>query len=383
MCVNIGHGDERVVRAVQRQVETLAYANPFMATEPRARLGAKLAEIAPGDIEVFFFTNGGAEANENAIKLARLATGRHKILARYRSYHGATAGSMMLTGDPRRWAAEPGMPGVVHVLDPYHGIERGWDTTEQSLALIEETIQLEGAHTIAAFILESVTGTNGVLIPPDGYMQGVRKICDKYGILMICDEVMAGFGRTGEWFAINHWGVVPDLITMAKGLTSAYVQLGAVGMRRTIADHFQDKVFYGGLTYNSHPVACAAALASIQVYEDDRLLENTRRMGAVMTELLADLAKRHPSVGAARSLGLFGLVELVRDRAKKTPMAPFNGASDEMQAFAKFLRQEGLYTFVRWHTFFTNPPLCITEPELREAFAIIDRALEVTDRAVR
>ena len=383
MCVNIGHGDERVVRAVQRQVETLAYANPFMATEPRARLGAKLAEIAPGDIEVFFFTNGGAEANENAIKLARLATGRHKILARYRSYHGATAGSMMLTGDPRRWASEPGMPGVVHVLDPYHGIERGWDTTEQSLALIEETIQLEGAHTIAAFILESVTGTNGVLIPPDGYMQGVRKICDKYGILMICDEVMAGFGRTGEWFAINHWGVVPDLITMAKGLTSAYVQLGAVGMRRTIADHFQDKVFYGGLTYNSHPVACAAALASIQVYEEDRLLENTRRMGAVMTELLADLAKRHPSVGAARSLGLFGLVELVRDRAKKTPMAPFNGASDEMQAFAKFLRQEGLYTFVRWHTFFTNPPLCITEPELREAFGIIDRALEVTDRAVR
>ena len=383
MCVNIGHGDERVVRAVQRQVETLAYANPFMATEPRARLGAKLAEIAPGDIEVFFFTNGGAEANENAIKLARLATGRHKILARYRSYHGATAGSMMLTGDPRRWASEPGMPGVVHVLDPYHGIERGWDTTEQSLALIEETIQLEGAHTIAAFILESVTGTNGVLIPPDGYMQGVRKMCDKYGILMICDEVMAGFGRTGEWFAINHWGVVPDLITMAKGLTSAYVQLGAVGMRRTIADHFQDQVFYGGLTYNSHPVACAAALASIQVYEEDRLLENARRMGAVMTELLADLAKRHPSVGTARSLGLFGLVELVRDRAKKTPMAPFNGASDEMQAFAKFLRQEGLYTFVRWHTFFTNPPLCITEPELREAFGIIDRALEITDRAVR
>ena len=383
MCVNIGHADDRVVRAIQQQAEVLPYANPFLATEPRAKLGAKLAEIAPGDIEVFFFTNGGAEANENAIKLARLATGRHKILARYRSYHGATAGSMMLTGDPRRWAAEPGMPGVVHVLDPYHGIERGWDTTEQSLALIEETIQLEGAHTIAAFILESVTGTNGVLIPPDGYMQGVRKICDKYGILMICDEVMAGFGRTGEWFAINHWGVVPDLITMAKGLTSAYVQLGAVGMRRTIADHFQDKVFYGGLTYNSHPVACAAALASIQVYEEDRLLENARRMGAVMTELLADLAKRHPSVGAARSLGLFGLVELVRDRAKKTPMAPFNGASDEMQAFAKFLRQEGLYTFVRWHTFFTNPPLCITEPELREAFGIIDRALEVTDRAVR
>src|SRR5213593_2589490 len=202
MCVNIGHGDPRVVRAIQEQGETLA-------------------EIAPGDIDVFFFTNGGAEANENAIKLARLATGRHKILARYRSYHGATAGSMMLTGDPRRWASEPGMPGVVHVFDPYHGIQRGWDTAEQSLAMIVEVIELEGPNTIAAFILESVTGTNGVLVPPDGYMHGIRKICD---------EVMAGFGRTGEWFAIDHWKVVPDIITMAKGLTSAYVQLGAVGM---------------------------------------------------------------------------------------------------------------------------------------------------------
>jgi taurine---2-oxoglutarate transaminase len=383
MCVNIGHGDERVIRAVEHQLRTLAYANPFMATEPRARLGAKLAQIAPGDIDVFFFTNGGAEANENAIKLARLATGRHKILARYRSYHGATAGAMMLTGDPRRWAAEPGMPGVVHVLDPYHGIERGWDSTDDALALIEETIQLEGPQTIAAFILESVTGTNGVLIPPDGYMQGVRKICDQHGILMICDEVMAGFGRTGEWFAINHWDVVPDILTMAKGLTSAYVQLGAVGMRRGIADQFKDKVFYGGLTYNSHPLACAAALASIQVYEDDKLIENARTMGRLMSDLMTDLELRHPSVGAARSIGLFGLIEIVRDRSKKTPMAPFNGTSEEMQALAKFFRQEGLYTFVRWHTFFTNPPLCITEPELRDAFAIIDRGLEITDKAVK
>jgi taurine---2-oxoglutarate transaminase len=274
------------------------------------------------------------------------------------------------------------MPGVVHVLDPYHGIERGWDTAQKSLDMIEEVIQLEGAHTIAAFIVESVTGTNGVLVPPDGYMQGVRELCSKYGILMICDEVMAGFGRTGEWFAINHWNVVPDLITMAKGLTSAYVQLGAVGMRRGIADQFKDKVFYGGLTYNSHPLACAAALAAIEVYEQDELIDNAKRMGAVMKELHADLARRHPSVGAARSIGLFGLVELVRDKAKKTPLAPFNGTSDEMAAFAAFLRQEGLYTFVRWNTFFTNPPLCITEAELREAFSIIDRALEITDRAV-
>src|SRR3989475_4013498 len=312
MCVNIGHGDERVIRAVQQQVETLAYANPFMATEPRARLGAKLAEIAPGDIDVFFFTNGGAEANENAIKLARLATGRHKILARYRSYHGATAGSMTLTGDPRRWAAEPGLPGVVHVLDPYHGIARGWDTAEQSLAMIDEVIQLEGPQTIAAFILESVTGTNGILVPPDGYMQGVRELCTRHGILMICDEVMAGFGRTGEWFAINHWKVVPDIITMAKGLTAAYVQLGAVGMRREIADKFKDKVFYGGLTYNSHPLARAAALAAIQGDEDDHLLENARRMGVVMKELLGELARRPPSVGAAPSIGLFWLVAVGR-----------------------------------------------------------------------
>jgi taurine--2-oxoglutarate transaminase len=382
MCVNIGHGDERVLRAIREQSETLAYANPFMATEARARLGAKLAAITPGDIDVFFFTNGGAEANENAIKLARLSTGRHKILARYRSYHGGTAGSMMLTGDPRRWASEPGMPGVVHVLDPYHGIARGWDTAEQSLAMVEEVIQLEGPNNIAAFILESVTGTNGVLVPPDGYMQGVRALCDKYGILMICDEVMAGFGRTGEWFAINHWNVVPDIITMAKGLTAAYVQLGAVGMRRAVADQFKDKVFYGGLTYNSHPLACAAALAAISVYEEDHLIENARRMGAVMRQLLDDLARKHPSVGAARSIGLFGLVELVRDRAKKVPLAPFNGTSEEMAALGKFFRQEGLYTFVRWNTFFTNPPLCITEAEMREAFAIIDRGLEITDRAV-
>jgi taurine--2-oxoglutarate transaminase len=382
MCVNIGHGDERVLRAMQEQAAVLAYASPFMATEPRARLGAKLAEITPGDIDVFFFTNGGAEANENAIKLARLSTGRHKILARYRSYHGGTAGSITLTGDPRRWAAEPGLPGVVHVLDPYHGIERGWDSADESLAMIEEVIQLEGPHTIAAFILETVTGTNGVLVPPDGYMQGVRNICDRHGILMICDEVMSGFGRTGEWFAIDHWGVVPDIMTMAKGLTSAYVPLGAVGMRRTVADAFRDKVFSGGLTYNSHPLACAAALATIDVYEQDKLVENARRMGAVMADLMTDLALRHPSVGATRSIGLFGLVELVRDRAKKTPLAPFNGTSEEMAALGRFFRQEGLYTFVRWNTFFTNPPLCITESELREAFAIIDRGLAITDRAV-
>ena len=382
MCVNIGHGDERVIRAIQEQASTLPYANPFMATEPRARLGAKLAQITPGDIDVFFFTNGGADANENAIRLARLVTGRHKIAARYRSYHGGTAGSLSLTGDPRRWASEPGLPGVVRIPDFYHGIQRGFDTADQVLAQTEEVLQMEGPHTIAAIIVEPVTGTNGILIPPDGYMQGLRKLCDRHGILLIADEVMSGFGRTGEWFAVNHWNVVPDLISMAKGLTSAYVQLGAVGMRQSIANHFQKNVFYGGLTYNSHTLACAAALATLAVYEEDGLLENARRMGRVMRTHLEDLEQRHRSVGATRNIGLFGIVELVRNRSTREPLAPFNGTSPEMQALSKFFRQEGLYTFVRWNTFFTNPPLCITEAEMKEAFAIIDRGLEITDRAV-
>jgi taurine---2-oxoglutarate transaminase len=382
MSVNIGHGDPRVVEAIHLQASTLPYANPYMATEPRARLGAKLAEITPGDIDTFFFTNGGAESNENAIKIARLFTGRHKILARYRSYHGATAGSMSLTGDPRRWANEPGIPGVIRVFDPYHGIERGWDTLGQALANVEEVIQLEGPQNIAAFILEPVTGTNGVLVPPDGYLEGVREICTKHGILMIADEVMSGFGRTGEWFAVDHWKVVPDLITMAKGLTSSYLPLGAVGMRRHIAKYFQDKVFYGGLTYNSHPMGCAAALATIRVYEEDRLIENARKMGQVLKQLLSELASRHPSVGAVRSIGLFGLVELVRNRKTREPMAPFNGSSEEMAALGRFFLEQGLYTFVRWNTFFTNPPLCISEKELREGFAIIDRGLQAADKAV-
>ena len=382
MCVNIGHGDPRVVKAIQDQAASLPYANPFMATEPRARLGAKLAEISPGDIDVFFFTSGGAEANENAFKIARAVTGRQKIMARYRSYHGATAAAINATGDPRRWS-QPPMAGFIHVLDPYHGIARGWDTADESLRYLDEVIQLEGPSTIAAFILEPVTGTNGILVPPDGYLQGVRALCDKYGILMIADEVMAGFGRTGEWFAVDHWKVVPDIITMAKGLTSAYVQLGAVGLRRRIADHFTTAPFPSGLTYNSHPLACATALATIAVMEEDGLVEKARRTGMLMAELLAGLAARHPSVGAVRSIGLFGIVELVRNRQTREPMAPFNGTSPEMTEIAKFFRREGLYTFVRWNYFFTNPPLSITEDELHEGFTIIDRALTIADQAVQ
>jgi taurine--2-oxoglutarate transaminase len=382
MCVNIGHSDERVIQAIKDQAEVLAYANPFMATEVRARLAQKLAEITPGDIDTFFFTNGGAEANENAIRIARLVTGRHKIGARYRSYHGGTAGALTLTGDPRRWAAEPGIPGVFRIPDFYHGIQKGFDTADEVLSRTEEVLELEGAKTVAAIIVEPVTGTNGILIPPDGYLQGLRALCDKYGIFLIADEVMAGFGRTGEWFSVDHWGVKPDLICMAKGLTSAYVQLGAVGMRREIAEYFQKNVFYGGLTYNSHPLACAAALATIAVYEEDDLTNRARTMGKLLGDLMADMKARHPSVGATRNIGLFGIFELVRDQKTLEPMAPFNGTAPEMQALGKHFRQEGLYTLVRWNTFYTNPPLCITEDELREAFVIIDKGLEITDQAV-
>jgi taurine--2-oxoglutarate transaminase len=382
MSVNIGHGDPRVIAAITEQAQKVTYVTPGMTTEARARLGAKLAELAPGDIDVFFFTNAGAEANENAFKIARAVTGRQKILARYRSYHGGTAAAIAATGEPRAWS-QPPMPGFVHVLDPYHGVARGWDDATTSLAYLEEVIQLEGPHTIAAFILETVTGTNGILVPPDGYLQGVRALCDKHGILLIADEIMAGFGRTGRWFAVDHWGVVPDMITMAKGLTSSYVQLGAVGVRRPIADYFKDKIFPGGLTYSSHPVACAAALATIAVYEEDGLIAKAEQTGRLLKTLHAELAKKHPSVGAVRSIGLFGIIELVRSRQTLEPMAPMNGTSPEMAALAKFFRDEGLFTFVRWNYFFTNPPLCITEQELREGIAIIDRGLEITDRAVQ
>lgn len=383
MSVNIGHGDQRVIEAIKAQAEKLAYANPFMATEPRALLGRKLAELLPGDLEVSFFTNGGAEANENAIKLARQFTGRHKILARYRSYHGATGQVIVATGDPRRWAAETGVSGFVRVPDSHKWGRKDPEPVAESLRDLEEVIMFEGPQTIAAFMLEPVVGTNGVLIPPDGYLQGVREICDRHGILLIADEVMSGFGRTGEWFAVNHWGVVPDLITLAKGLTSSYLPLGAVTMRRAIADAFIDRPFFGGLTYNSHPMGCAAALATIAVYEEDGLIERAGRMGEVMRGHHQALYEKHPSLGAGRNIGLFGILELVRDRETYEPLAPYNGTNDTMKAVAKAIKGAGMYTLVRWNTIMTNPPLIITEDELAEGFEIIDRALDIADEAVR
>ena len=383
MGVNIGHGDPRVMEAIARQGERLPYVSPFMVFEGRAVLGRKLAELFPGDIEKFFFTLGGAEANEHAIKLAKLATGRPKVLARYRSYHGATGFVMQVTGDPRRWPNElPPLPGIVHVLDPYHGTARGTEEAGPALERLEETIQLEGPETIACFLLETVTGTNGVLIPPDGYLEGVRAICDRYGILMIADEVMCGFGRTGEWFAVDHWKVVPDLVTSAKGLTSCYLPLGAIGMRPKVAERFDDRVFWGGLTYNTHPLCVAAAIATIDVMEADDLLANARQMGEVLRRHHEELAGRHPSVGRYRNLGLFGILELVKSRETMEPLSPFNAQNETMGAINRYLLDHGVSTMLRWHNVMTNPPLCITEAQLAEAFEVVDGALEIADAAM-
>src|ERR1700746_1416800 len=316
MSVNIGHDEERVIRAIQEQAATLAYANPFMATEVRALLGAKLAEITPGDIDTFFFTNAGAEANENAIKIARFFTGRQKILARYRSYHGATAGSISLTGDPRRWPAEPGIPGVVRMFDPYtYRCPAGHPDpcpVCTGAPHLEEILQYEGAHTVAAVILETVTGTNGIIVPPDGYLQSIREVCDRYGILLIADEVMAGFGRTGAWFAVDHWDVVPDILTMAKGINSGYVPLGAMAVREPIATWVRGKVFAGGLTYSGPPLACAVGVASIEAFREEGIVEHAAEMGPVFADALRGLAVKHPSIGEVRGLGCFWGIELVK-----------------------------------------------------------------------
>jgi taurine--2-oxoglutarate transaminase len=382
MSVNIGHGDKRVVDAIVEQATKLQYVQPAFATEVRARLGAKMAEIMPGDLDKVFFTLGGAEAIENAIKLARHHTGRTKVLARYRAYHGATFGAMTLTGDPRRWANEPGLVGVVRYPDTHRWGEKEPRPVEESLQGLEDVIRYEGPHTVAAVFLETVVGTNGILIPPDGYLQGVREICDRYGILMVADEVMAGFGRTGRWFAVDHWDVVPDLMTMAKGLTSSYLPLGAVAMRHDIAEAFESKMFFGGLTYSSHPVSLAAAFATIRVYEEDDLIARSARMGEVMRAHHERLAAKHPSIGAHRNLGLFGVLDLVRSHDPWTPLTPFNGTSDEMKAVGKHLRDNGVYAMIANNSIHTNPPLIITEDELAEGFAVIDAALDLADQAV-
>src|SRR4051812_24695799 len=302
--VSIGYGHPKVVAAIKEQAETLATIGPPMATESRSRLGKLLAEVTPGELSMSFFTNGGAGANENAIKLARWSTGRHKVIARYRSYHGATAGGITLPGDPRRWPAEPGIPGVVRMFDPYtYRCPAGHPDpcpVCTGAPHLEEILMYEGAHTVAAVILETVVGTNGIIVPPDGYLQSIRETCDRHGILLITDEVMAGFGRTGKWFAVDNWDVVPDIITMAKGINSGYIPLGAMSIREPIAAWVRDKFFAGGLTYSGHPLACAVAVASIEAFREEGIVEHAADMGDILGAALRGLADRHPSIGDVR-----------------------------------------------------------------------------------
>ena len=384
MCVNIGHGNKKVIKAIADQAASLAYVGSSGATEIRARLGEKLAKLMPGHLNSVFFTLGGGEANENAVRAARGVTGRQKVIARYRSYHGATALSINMTGDQRRWSNEPGPPGIIHVMDPqpysYSFGNSPEEISRNNLQYLEETIMYEGGHTIACFVLETMTGTNGALPPPPGYLAGVRKLCDDNGIMMICDEVMTGFGRTGRMFAFEHAGpdVVPDLITMAKGLTSSYLPLGAVGLSDQVAAYYKKNVFYGGHTYNSHPTCLAAALANIEVLEEEGMVENAAKLEAVMLQEMAKLQAKHPCVKDYRCTGLFGMVELQKT-STGAPFSPYGKVGAEMAGFGRLLRDKGLITFIKATNFTCMPPLCITEAELLQGFTILDDALHSMD----
>lgn len=377
MNLNIGHQHPKVVKAIQDQAAQLCFAHPGMATEARGKLGQKIAEVAPGDLNKTFFCLGGAEANENAIKIARAFTGRQKILSRYRSYHGATHGAIALTGDYRRLPVEPAMPGVVHFLDPYcYRCPFGWTREtchRECIKHVDEILYYEGPDRIAAIIMEGVTGSNGLIVPPDDYWPSIRQICDRYGILLISDEVMSGWGRTGRWFAVDNWGVVPDIITTAKGLTAGYVPLGAVIVSDKIASYFEDKMLWCGLTYSGHPLACAAGVATIEAYEDDGLLENARTVGAYLGKRLEQIKARHASVGDVRYIGLFSALEIVCDKSTKQPIDPLTD-------IAKFLKANGLFTFNFHNILFVVPPLCINQSQIDEGLDIIEKALELTDK---
>jgi taurine--2-oxoglutarate transaminase len=384
--VSIGHQHPKVVAAIKDQAEKLCTIGPPMATEPRSTLARMLAEQTPGDLTMSFFTNGGAEANENAIKLARWYTGRHKVVARYRSYHGATGGAITLTGDPRRWPAEPGIPGVVRMLDPYtYRCPAGHPDpcpVCTGAPHLEEILQYEGAHTVAAVILETITGTNGVIVPPDGYLQAIREVCDRHGILLITDEVMAGFGRTGKWFAVENWDVVPDILTVAKGINSGYVPLGAMVVREPIADWMRDKYFAGGLTYSGHPLACASAIASIEAFKEEGIVENAAEMGGLFAEELRALQERHPSIGEVRGLGCFWGIELVKDRGTREPLVPFNATGEAFAPVARLSKaalERGLYLMTHWNVVMVCPPLTITPEEVEEGISVLDEALAVAD----
>jgi taurine--2-oxoglutarate transaminase len=384
--VSIGHQHPKVVAAIKEQAEKLCTIGPPMATEPRSTLARMLAEITPGDLEMSFFTNGGAEANENAIKLARWYTGRNKIVARYRSYHGATGGAITLTGDPRRWPAEPGIPGVVRMFDPYTYRCPAGHPDPCPVCTggphLEEILQYEGPHTVAAVILETVTGTNGIIVPPEGYLQSIREVCDRYGILLIADEVMAGFGRTGKWFGVENWDVVPDILSVAKGINSGYIPLGAMVVRKPIADWARDKYFAGGLTYSGHPLACASAVASIEAFKEEGIVEHAAELGPVFAEQLRALQDRHPSIGEVRGLGCFWGIELVKNRETREPLVPFNASGEAFAPVARVSKaalDRGLYLMTHWNVVMVCPPLTITREELEEGISILDDALAVAD----
>ena len=387
--LNLGHQHPKVIAAIKEQADRLATIGPPMANESRSQLGRLLAEVTPGDLAMSFFTNSGAEANENAIRLARMYTGRHKIIARYRSYHGATQGAISLTGDPRRWPNEPGMPGLVRMFDPYtYRCPAGHpDPCPVCMGAphLEEILQYEGPQTVAAVFMETVTGTNGVIPPPDGYLQAIREVCDRHGILLVLDEVMAGFGRTGRWFACENWDVVPDIITVAKGINSGYVPLGAMIFRKPLADWVRDKFFPGGLTYAGHPLACASAVASIEAFREEGVVENASEVGAYLGERLRGLAVSHPSIGDVRGLGCFWGVELVKDRETREMLVPFNASGEAAAPVARMARaalERGLYLMTHWNVIMVVPPLTITREEVDEGIAILDEALAVADEYV-
>ena len=391
MNVNIGHGDQRVTEAVAAQMRELSYVYPGMITKARGDLGRKLAEITADNLTKAFFTLGGAEAVENAIKLARVYTGRHKIVSLYQSFHGASYGAMSVGGDPRKFAVDSqAMPGTVHVENPY-AYRCPWysETPEQcaqrAADAMERIIGYENPGSVAAIILEGESGTSGCIKYPPGYWTRIREICDQHGILLIADEVMSGFGRTGKWFGSDHHGVKVDIMCMAKGITAGYLPLGAVMVDDTIAHHFDDKPLPLGLTYSAHPVSCAAAVAVLDIYETDDLLENTVAMGRYMDEQVAQLMRHHPSIGDWRNTGLFGCLELVKNRDTKEPMAPWNATPaqmDIMNQVAAKIKELGMYTFVRWSYIFICPPLTITKEEIDEGLAIISEALSIADEYV-
>ena len=383
MCVNAGHNHPKIVAAVKAQADKLCFVFPGMATEPRAKLGKLLNEVTPSHITKFFFTNGGAEANEAAIRTARLYTGRHKIISRYRSYHGGTHGAMMLTGDARRWPNEPGAPGFVKVMDPvpyrFSFGETEEEQTKNNLTYLAEVIDYEGPQNIAAMFIEPVIGTNGILPPPQGYLEGLRALLDQHGILLVCDEVMAGFGRTGKWFSFEHTGIKPDMICMAKGLTGAILPLGALGISEAIAAHFDDNVFWSGLTYSSHPMGIAAAVAAVEVVRDEGLVENAARLQHVMLQHMAELAEKHPCVASYRAIGLFGAMDFRRNRQGHPLSENYNVTHPAIRKLTAALLDKGLFTIAQWSILYCNPPLTITAEQLAESFAIIDECLGVVD----